>query len=247
MVNGDSRLPHGVAVAVLAHHRAVNVVYPLSCGYDAIVTAGTIGDDRSMVKIGRHPGIRRMAVVTGFRAGDVKRMFALGCHAIVATGAEAQHLEVIYLGHGCPDIRAMTVLANFSRADVLWVFTDGQCAVMAAVTTVRNTHVVKGRGHPGIGAVTVITGLSTGNVVVVFALGNHPVMTAVAGSKNLEVIKLDDRFPHAGAVTGFTGFRAIDVADAFAGRRTAIMATETILGNSRVVEKGWHPGIWCMA
>ena len=247
MIYADSGLPHGIAVAVFAYIRGADVVGTLAGCNGAIMTTGTVGEDRIMIKISRHPGIRRMAVVTGIRAGNVQRIFALCCHAIVTTGTGTQHLEVIDLGHGCPDIGAVTVLANLSRADMLWIFAHGPYAVMAAVTTVGNTGVVKGRGHPGIGAVAVVTGFRTGNVVVVFALGNHSVMAADAGANNLEVINFDDRFPHAGAVTGFTSFRAVDVIRTFAGGRNAIMATGTIPGNSRVVKKGRHPGIGRMA
>lgn len=92
-VNGGE---NNVVVTIFANIRCLNVCRALAGRFDTVVTANTVAGDVDMVEVGRHPAIGRMTVITGVAAGDVRRVLARSDGTVVAGGAGANHLGMIY-------------------------------------------------------------------------------------------------------------------------------------------------------
>ena len=85
-----------------------------------------------------------MAVVAGVLAKDMILILA-GCnHPVMTAGAGPQHLEVIHLGRGCPQGRAMAGFAGIGGGSYVRVaFAGGRSAVMATLTVIRDPRVIE--------------------------------------------------------------------------------------------------------
>jgi hypothetical protein len=59
------------------------------------VAAKTVAGDVDVIEVGGHPTSRGVAIVTGIRAGNMRRVLANGDRAVVATETGANDLGVI--------------------------------------------------------------------------------------------------------------------------------------------------------
>jgi len=104
--------PHICAVAILANIGCLNVQRTLACRVGSIVTTTAVVNDVGVVEVRRHPGGRRVTVIAVIAAGNVGRVFAGGCSAIVAGIAGAVDLRVIDRIRRYPDVGRMTIFAD---------------------------------------------------------------------------------------------------------------------------------------
>ena len=68
-------------------------VHP-DCG-GAVVAAKTVAGDVDVIEVGGHPTSRGVAIVTGIRAGNMRRVLTHCDGTVVTTGARAYDLGVI--------------------------------------------------------------------------------------------------------------------------------------------------------
>lgn len=87
-------------------------------GLRPVVATHAAARDVVVIKVGRNPGVRRVAVVASIAAHDVIRGLALGHDVVVAARARAEHLRMVDSRYGCEGRRRVTVLANVRRRDV---------------------------------------------------------------------------------------------------------------------------------
>jgi len=183
-----------------------------------------------------------VTVVAGVAAGKVGRVFA-GCRDVVMTGdAGPQYLRVIDSDYRVPQVRGVAVLADIRRLNVRWVFVSRVRAVMAARTGAGNVVVIKIRRQPGDGTVTVVAIVAAGKVSRVFPACGDTVMAAATAAQNLRVIDGDCGRPYRRAVAVFADIRRLNVCSILAGRTRAVMAANTVAGDSVVIECCGDPG-----
>ncbi len=84
MVDSVSRREEDVVMAVFAGVGCLHVSRILADGVCAVMAAKAIADGVDVVKIGRYPGARCMAVIAGITAGDVSWMLSCRDRAVVA-------------------------------------------------------------------------------------------------------------------------------------------------------------------
>jgi len=76
--------PANVAVAGLTNVAGTDVVLVLAGGIGAVVAGRAVSSDTSMIKVRRHPGNRRMTIVTVVAAGNMVLVLARRNIAVVA-------------------------------------------------------------------------------------------------------------------------------------------------------------------
>lgn len=109
----------------------------------SVVTGKTTVRNIGVIKIRRHPGDCRVAVITVIAAGDMVRVFSDGCHAVMAGPTGTEHLRVIDHCDRSEHIARVAVLANIRRLNVCCRFADGVGAVVAVEAITHDIDVVK--------------------------------------------------------------------------------------------------------
>jgi len=84
MVDAKHRCKYISVMAVLTNVAGLNMCKVLANGIHAVMAVNAATGDIQMIKIRWQPCHRRMTVVTGFAAGDVCRILAGCCDAVVA-------------------------------------------------------------------------------------------------------------------------------------------------------------------
>lgn len=115
MINADNRSEGDDAVTVFADVSRLHVRAVLAGRVGAIMAARTIARNIDVIKVGRDPGVCRMAIVTGFATRDVRRRFARRDIAVVAGLTTADDLGVINHCRRRPEVYAMAVFAYGRR------------------------------------------------------------------------------------------------------------------------------------
>ena len=82
-------------MAILADIRRIDVRRVLTRGLRTIMTIDTVARDVGVIKIGWSPRDSGVAIVAIAAAGDVARMFAGCCIAVMTCIATAKYLRVI--------------------------------------------------------------------------------------------------------------------------------------------------------
>ena len=171
VIDADYGLPQVGAVTILANGGRLNVRRALTGRLDAIMATGTITGDVDVIKIGRQPGDRAVAVITGIASGDMSCVLANGRYAIVARATGTDDLGVIDADHGLPQVGAVTILTDGGRLNVRRALAGRLDAIMATGTITGDVDVIKIGRQPGDRAVAVITGIASGDMRCVLANG----------------------------------------------------------------------------
>jgi len=96
----------------------------------------------------------------------------------VAAGTAAQYLCVVYANLGAEEVNGMTILTDVGGFNMLWVFSYGCYAVVAAGAVSSNGVMVKGCRAPGVGGVAVFTLVIALDVLCMFTGGSVAIVTA---------------------------------------------------------------------
>ena len=123
MVDGEDRLPGGGGVTILAHLGGVEVFAVLVGG----MAAGAVIGDAGVVEGGRQPGVGGVAIVA---LGGGQQVIAVLVAVVVATGAGAEHLEVVDGEDRLPFCSAVAAIAGSSSGDVVNIYPSGFDAVV---------------------------------------------------------------------------------------------------------------------
>lgn len=111
--------PQARGVAGLTKIRRLDMSGILARGRHTVVAALAIASDIGMIKVRRQPAVCRMAIITGFRTGNMIRRFARSAHAVVTRTATSQHFDVVYPDRGNPHCRSMATLTEISGLNMI--------------------------------------------------------------------------------------------------------------------------------
>ena len=163
-------------MAVLADVGGADVSWALADGVDPVVAAGAVPRDVYMIEVGGNPGDRRVAVVTGVAALDMRRVLARCDRAVVARAAGADDLRVIDNVGRRPDHIVMAVLAEIARIDVSGALARRLYTVMAARAVVDDIGMIEVGRYPCVGCVAVVAIIAAADVRWVLAGSNSTVV-----------------------------------------------------------------------
>lgn len=200
MVNGNNRRPYIGAVAILADVSRLWMQWSLASRVCSVVTANAVVDDCCVVKIRWQPCDRRMAIIAVGATGDVSRMFADRCDAIMARAAGTDDLSVIDRKGRNPGIWRMAVFANNAGLNVVDSLARRVRAVVAACAVARDVDVIKVCRQPTRCGVAVIAVVTAGDMRWMFARCNNTVMAGAASPDHLRVVNCKGRYPDIGIV-----------------------------------------------
>jgi hypothetical protein len=111
----------------------------------AVMAVDAIACDGCMVEECRQPTGRRMAVVAGIAAGDMRRSLADRSDAVMAGIAGSDDLGVVDGHHGRKNIRGVAVFANIRRSNMCRVLADRFRTIVATNTVTADIYVIKVR------------------------------------------------------------------------------------------------------
>jgi len=109
VVNRNSGLECGRAMAVLANVGGLHMRRTLARRGRAVVAADAVADDAGVIEYGRQPGRHGVAVVTLVIRRDMRRRLAGGLNAVVAAHTAAGQGRVIHERDDVPVRRDVTV------------------------------------------------------------------------------------------------------------------------------------------
>ena len=230
-------------MAVLTDVGRIDMRRRLARRVDPVMAAETVADDGRVIERSRHPGVGGVAVVACVSAGDVSWMLADGNRAVMAGAACADDLCVVHRVGGRPLHPVVAVLANVTRVDMRCGLARGIDAVVAACAVARNVRMVERRRYPAIGRVAVVTGVATREMPGMLAGGYGAVVAGRAGTEHLRVVYTIGRRPLHRGMTVFAHVARRHVRRPLAGRVNAIVATEAITRDIRMIEGGRYPAI----
>ena len=131
MINRYGRDPGIRAVTVFAHISGRNVVESLAVLDGAIMATDAVANDAIMAEGGGKPTVGRMAIAALSGGRQMIRRQPIGGSTVMATGAGADHLEMIDCEYWVPHVGGMAVLAHISRGDVVEALAILDGAIMA--------------------------------------------------------------------------------------------------------------------
>ena len=108
------------AMAIFADIGRLNVRGTFAGCFDTVVAAGAVAGDTAVIKGCWQPAGRRVTVVAGIAAGNVRRVFARGRDAVLTGDAGADDMRVIYVKLWRKHIGRMTVIADVRGVQVRW-------------------------------------------------------------------------------------------------------------------------------
>ena len=140
------RYPGDRRVAIVAVIATGNMRCILAGRSIAIVARRTGTDDLRVIdRIGRHPGIRFVAILTDIRCLDVSRGFAGCIRAIVTVDAITRNVDVIEI-RGDPRRRRVAILAVVTAGYVCRCLAGGDGAIVAGTACTDNLVVIHAVG-----------------------------------------------------------------------------------------------------
>ena len=84
VINDVGRCERYIVVAVLTDVSRVDMRGVFACGIGAVVAAYAVVGNVDVIEVRRNPPVCRVAVVAVVTTGDMRRVLALGGHAVVA-------------------------------------------------------------------------------------------------------------------------------------------------------------------
>ena len=238
VIDTVSRRPEDLVVAVLANVGRIDMGRTLADGVDTVVAAHAVARNVHMVEVRRYPAVRRMAVVTGVAALNMRGVFSGSHRAVMARAASADDLGVVHGIGRRPDHVVMAVFAEVARVDVGGRFSGRFDAVVAARAVVDDAGVIEGGRYPTIRGVAVVAVIAAGDVRRVFACRNGTVVTRAANPYDLRVVHGIGRGPlHVVvAVTANIGRRYMG--GRLTRRADAVVTAAAVVENIGVIEVG---------
>ena len=236
VVDQVRRYPGVRRMAILADVGRLDMRWRLASGVDAVVAVETVAGNVDVVEVGRQPGYGGMAVVAIIAALDMIRILARCNNAIVTAAATTDDLCVIHGVSGREQVCRVTVLADVGRLDVGRVLAGCIDAVVAVETVAGDIDMIKVGRQPGYRRMAVIAVIAAGNVCRVLAGRRYAVVAGPAGTENLCMVHSNRRHPDAGVVAILTDIRRLDVRCGLACRGNAVVAADTVVGNTHVIE-----------
>jgi hypothetical protein len=165
MINIECRRPGVRVVAILANISREYVVGILSRGLNPVMATDTVSSDVDMVKVGWNPAGRRVTIVAGIAAGDMRRMFTSRDNAVVAGSAGTHYLGMVDRNHRFKADRRMAIFTNVGCEDMQRAFAGRGNAVVAGHAIANNTGVIEYCRLPCNDGVAVIAGIARRNVI----------------------------------------------------------------------------------
>jgi len=247
MVDEVGRCENNVVMAVLADIRCLDMRRILAGCLCAVMATETVAGNCIVVKIRRHPGTGRVAIVAVIAAGNMRRVLA-GCGNTVVTGiAGANDLHVInQVGRRENDI-VVTVFANIARLYMCRVLAERVGAVMTAEAIIGDVDVIEIRRHPANRRVAIITVIAAGDMRRVFPGRDRTVVAGITGADDLGVIEGVRRYKLRRVVAVFAGVRRLNVSDWFSRGIHTVVAANAVTGNASVIKNRRYPAIGLMA
>jgi len=145
---------------------------------------------------------------------------------------------VIHRRYGCPDDRAVAVLADVSGLHMRWALARGVAAVVTAGTIVDDVGMVKRGGRPRDRCMAVVAVIATRDVRWMFTSCRHSVMTGTAGAYYLRVVDRVNGYPDVRGVAIFADIARLNMCLILARGIRAVMAAGTVAGDVDVIEIG---------
>ncbi len=145
-----------VVVASLAKIGRLDMrrVFSDCCG--AVMAAETVISNVHVIEVGWHPPGRCVAIVTGVRAGDMRRVFTWRDRTVVAGITGADDLRVIDRVRRYKLRRVVAVFAGICRLNVGGRLSRSVHTIVAANAVTGNACVIKNRRYPAIGLVAIL-------------------------------------------------------------------------------------------
>ena len=143
MVNDIGRRKYVCVVTILTNVGCLYVCRTLAGGFNSVVAARTIIDDTEVIEVCWPPADRRVAVVAGIAAGNMRRMLARRDDAVMAAAAGTDNLHVINRKDRREYIGVVAVLANIASENMCLVLANGVDAVMAINTLTSDVQMVE--------------------------------------------------------------------------------------------------------
>lgn len=178
VVDRDRRRPHIGRVAVCADIGRLYVCQVLAGGIYTVMATDAIARDVQVIEVCRSPGDRRVTIIAGVIAGDVRRMFAGRRDAVMAGTAHTDDMCMVNRKHGHKHISVVAVFADVASLNMCRRFLAGGIHTVVAVDAAScNVDVIEVRGQPGDCRVAIIAGIAARNVRRVLAGRIDAVMT----------------------------------------------------------------------
>jgi len=188
-------------MTVFADVRRFHMSRVLADRFRTVMTAETVAANIDMVKVGRQPTKRAMAVVAGRTTGDMGWVLAGRNDPIVARATGPDNLAVIDRHDRHKDIRRMTIFADIRRLNVRQTLTGCIGTIVATDAVAADVDVIEVGGNPADRTVTVIAGIFAGDMRCVLATGDNAIMTRPAIAYDLCVIHRYDRDERSARMT----------------------------------------------
>ena len=183
-----------------------------------------------------------MTVVAVSTARNVCRVLAGGNYAVMTGTARTQDLGMVDCKYGCKDIGRVAILADVCCLNVSLVLASGVHAVMAVQAIAGDIHMVEIRRQPTCRRVTIVTVNTARDVVRVLAGGRKTVMTGTAGAHDLRVVDRKHGRKDIGRMAVLADVAGLNVSLVLAGRLSAVMAADAVVGDVYMVESCGPPG-----
>ena len=148
-----------------------------ACGGTAVVAAGAVAGDRTVIKDRSVPAVGGVAVVTAIATGNVVGRLTLRHRTVVAAGAGANHSTVVNSADRAEAVSGVTILTVVAGVNMTAVFACGGTAVVATYTTHGDTRVIKLSVLPALGSMTIIATITAGDMSWAFTLCRVTVVT----------------------------------------------------------------------
>lgn len=123
-----------------------------------------------------------MAIQAILDGNKVIRILSGSGHTVVAAGATANDIVVIHTYHRNKVKRVVAVLAEIGRQNVGRVLADGDAAIVAGNTGVKDVAVIVNSARPAVCAVAVVANIAADYMGGIFSGRSHTVVAALAGT-----------------------------------------------------------------
>ena len=169
--------PHIAVVTILTDVARLHMRQVFAGSIQAVVAACAIARNIHVVECRRSPGDRRVAIVAGIAAREVRWVLTSCNYAIVTGATGADDLGMVDAKHGRKYVGVMAVLANVAGLNMRKVLADGIHAVMAVNAATGDIQMIEIRWEPCHRRMTVVTGFAAGDMRRVLAGCCDAVMT----------------------------------------------------------------------
>ena len=211
------------------------------------MTTTAIADDTCVVECRRNPTVGRMTIVTIVAARKVRWVLTCCDSAVMAGGAGANDLGMIYRHRWLKERCVMAIFADVASQYVILIL---PCRIGSIVTTnavARNVQVIECRWNPAIGRMTVVAGVTACDVRRVLACCRCAVVTGRARTNYLCVIYPIGGREHHRVMAVVASIASRYMVEVFTNRIRTIVTAEAITRDIGVVKVCRYPGCRRMA